>query len=133
MSLADTFSSRPTYKKVQISRRWQMSRGSVCCSARQLDNPLERALNFGGWRICSIKVRRPPTRSAMTMELKSGHFLWAYAPLKPRFHPSATHVQICLFFDSQNTFRRETLRVNGGTCLFPTCMCGQARARIHSL
>lgn len=106
MSLAETFSSRPVYKKEQISRRWQMSRGSVCCRARQLDNPLEWAQNFGGWRICSIKVQRPPTRSAMTIELKSGHFLQAYAPLKPWSHPSATYVQICLFCGSQNTFRR---------------------------
>lgn len=90
MPLADTFSVSQLTRKCtyhvggkRLAERLQHHTHTH--SVRQLHNPLEWALNFGGWRICSIKVQRPPTRTEMTIAFKSGHFLWAYAPLKPLF------------------------------------------------
>lgn len=130
MLLADTFSvSQLTRKCTYHVGGKRLAERLQHRSARQRRNPLEWALNFGGWRICSIKVQRPPTRTEMTIALKSGHFLWAYAPLKPWWSTAHTHThrnkQICQFCSSQDMFRSETFCMTSAfVCVCVTCYSG---------
>lgn len=145
MLLADTFSvSQLTRKCTYHVGGKRLAERLQHRSARQRRNPLEWALNFGGWRICSIKVQRPPTRTEMTIALKSGHFLWAYAPLKPWWSTAHTHTQTHKYvsFAAHKTclgVRRFVWQVLLYVCVRHAilaacmCLCEHARACIHPL